>query len=146
MNHSPPNLRATPTRATHCSDPPPSAALWVSYAGLGCALIWGLTLALSGITSGCVEDVKPPKLDAYVGEAQAGTALPDLTPLAESRYLNFESRSATSGETTVDLFSDAFGNKRPDLSNALGPFTKSIGAFRPYSLSKLDDSGNAIPL
>jgi len=60
--------------------------------------------------------------------------------------LNFESRMAVGGETTVDLFSEAFGPKRSDLSKALGSMSKSNAAYMPYSLTKLGADGSAVPL
>lgn len=43
----------------------------------------------------CVGDVAPPKLDAYIGGGGGETAIPDLQPIPESRFLTFESRSGT---------------------------------------------------
>ena len=60
--------------------------------------------------------------------------------------LNLEMRTKEGGETTVDLFTDAFGESRGDLSTALGSAAKTKHVYAPYSLSALDDKGNAKPL
>jgi hypothetical protein len=59
--------------------------------------------------------------------------------------LNLESRTKAKGETTVDLYTEAFG-PRGDLSGALGSYQKSMKMFMPYNLDKLAEDGSAMPL
>ena len=68
--------------------------------------VTGVMLCLvSALVSGCVQDVTPVALDAYVGTVTPGDALPGLPPTAESQLLLFNARSGWVG---VDLDSQNF--------------------------------------
>ena len=68
--------------------------------------VTGVMLCLvSALVSGCVQDVTPVGLDAYVETVTPGDALPSLPPTAESQLLLFNARSGWVG---VDLDSQNF--------------------------------------